>query len=193
MRSVRAAVTSRCCAPSCRSRSICRRVASCAGDDPRPRGLQLGDPRLFRFSPAQDLLRALALGDVEDHPVQPRCTVRLDDALAALEHPHDGSVGPDDPILEGERPVLGRRRADLALHLGAVVRVDDAGKGPARVVDEVGRWIPGDAFDLVADHRHRPVGVEITAVDRPRDVGDERGELAIARVTDPHAAGGGGS
>jgi hypothetical protein len=152
------------------------------GDDPRARGLQLGDPRLFGFTPAEHVLRALALGDVEDHTVKPRFLVGLDDTLAALEDPHDLSVGSDDPVLEGERPILRRGRPHLAFHLRSVVGVDDAGEGSGSAADEVGCRIAGDALDLVADHGHRPVGIERTAIDRTGHVGDEGSKLDVAPV-----------
>ena len=151
-------------------------------DDPRARSLELGDPRLFRLVPAQYLLRVLALGDLEDHTMQRRSSVALDDMLTALEYPRDRVVGSDDPVLERVRSVLRRRSPYLELHLRLVVRVDDAGETPYAVLDEVRRRIPGDALDLVADHRHRPVAVECAAIDRARDVRDERSKLDIAPV-----------
>ena len=50
------------------------------GDDPCAGRLELRDPRLLGLPPAQHLLRVLALGDVEDHAVERRPAVGVDDA-----------------------------------------------------------------------------------------------------------------
>src|SRR6185312_1492646 len=135
------------------------------GDDPRPLRLQL-----------------LALGHVEDHSVEARGSLRPGDLLAALEHPGRRPVRADDAVLEPERPIGRRRLSDPAVHLLAIVRVDDAPERAPRALDEVGRGVARDPLDLVADHRHRPVGVERAAVDGAGNVRDDGGQLPVAFV-----------
>jgi len=121
------------------------------------------------------LLGAAAVGDVEDDAVEPFALVPLDGA-ASLEHPPVVARRGTDAVLELVRSVRLDRHPDLALDPPVVVRVHERHVRATAVLDEVRRRIPGDPLDLVADHVHRPVRVQIAPVDRTRDVASERRE-----------------
>ena len=123
-----------------------------------------------------------ALGDVEDDAVEAWDAIGSDHLLATLEHPRRRPVRAHDAVFEPEGSVGGRRCPDPPVHVLAIVGMDDASERAPRAVDEVGRRIAGDPLDLVADHRHRPVGVERAAVDGAGYVRDDGGQLAVALV-----------
>ena len=127
-------------------------------------------------------LAARSVGDVEDHAVEARGAVGADDLLPALEHPRRRPVRPHDAVFEPVGTIGGRRSPHPAVHVLAIVRVDDAPERAARALDEVRRRIAGDPLDLVADHRHRPVGVERAAIDGAGNVRDDGGQLPVALV-----------
>ena len=174
-----ASVTSRCWAPSCRSRSILRRAASAAATMRARRRPQLGGARRLDLAAPQRLLGLAALGDVEDHAVHPEPAAGAADELAAVEHVADRAVRAHDPVLLRERLLVVARGRDLAHDLLLVVRVDDAQQRPPRARDEVVRGIAGDPLDLVGDQLEPVPRVPGRAVDR---AGDGRHQRAQQRV-----------
>src|SRR4051794_19500513 len=142
---------------------------------PAPRVGELARDGRVGLGPARALLGAAAVGDVEDDAVEPFALVPLDGA-ASLEHPPVVARRGTDAVLELVRSVRLDRHPDLALDPPVVVRVHERHVRATAVLDEVRRRIPGDPLDLVADHVHRPVRVQIAPVDRTRDVAGERRE-----------------
>ena len=141
--SLAAMASSCCCAPSWMSRSIRRRWSSCGGDDPQPRGLQLGQPGAELLGQADVAQQQAGLGREVAHEL----------ALDRRE------------ILP--RPFGHRQRAErfaLVVNKRDPVGPGDRGR-PAAGEPDPGRWLalrgpagPGGQLGAVFQPHHRTVG-----------------------------------
>ena len=96
-------------------------------------------------------LAARSVGDVEDHAVEARGAVGADDLLPALEHPRRRPVRPHDAVFEPVGTIGGRRSPHPAVHVLAIVRVDDAPERAPRA-----RPSPRAAVDGIAQPPNPP-------------------------------------
>ena len=93
-------------------------------DDPRTGRAHLRELRLDELALALRLLGRAPRGHIEDGAVEPAPPVTCLLGLAALEHPAHGAVGPDDAVLDRERPACGNAIEHGALDSRTIVRVD---------------------------------------------------------------------
>ena len=135
--------TSRCCVPSCRSRSIRRRSASVACDQPRPRGLKLDQPGaqlgleslVLERQPGRRADRLHQLGVVLERGIVDQRRDRLAVAL-------DRGRRPARVRLRGARPD-GRRRRRSGAPPGSQKASCSEGRrarAPAPRADRPARW-----------------------------------------------------
>ena len=109
-----ASATSRCCAPSWRSRSILRRAASAASTmrarEARSSSVRAASTsrRRSASSASRRSVMSKIAPSIHSRPPGPA------HELAAVEHPADLAVGADDPVLERERPVASSRACSTA-------------------------------------------------------------------------------
>ena len=130
----------------------------------------------------QSLLGLLPRGHVEDRPVEELDIAgRVEDPATALVHPAHRLVGVHQPVLEDERLAPVERFADPLLDHHAVIRMDDARECAHARAHELGRRMPRDDLDLVADEPHCPVALGRAAIDRPGHVRDQRLEAVRVR------------
>jgi hypothetical protein len=152
--------TSDCWTPSCSALEAAARLVGGAYD-PLPRlgyfarhgGVGLGPPR--------GLFVPTAVGDVEDDAVEPFTLVPADRA-PTLEDPALVTGRREHAVFELELAVALDRLPHVAFDALAVVGMDQRHEAADAVLDEVVRWVAGDALDLIADQVHRPVRVEGT-------------------------------
>ena len=166
----RTRLTSRCWAPSWRSRSIFLPGVVRGLEDAGPRSAQFGRPGGLDLVAQQRLLGRAPLRDVEDRAVHPQPPAGAGHRLAAIEHPAHLAVGAHDPVLEHERLVVLGRAGDALEHLVDVVGMDDAEDRALGGRQEARRRVARDPLDLVADHLQHEVRVPAGAVDRAGDV-----------------------
>ena len=171
--------TSRCWAPSCRSRSSLRRAASAAAT------IRVRDARSssvwgrLDLPPPQRLLRGAPLRDVEQRAVEPQPPARSRHELPAVEDPAELAVRADDPVLDRERLLDVGVRGDGPPDALAIVGMDDAHQRPPRARDEVVGRIAGDPLDLVRDQLEPVAGVPGRAVDRARHGREHRPQQRV--------------
>ena len=132
------------------------------------------------------LLGPLALRDVEDHALdEPRVAVAVVDRECVLDHPADGSVGRDHPVLVDQWHVAAAGLLVLGPGLIEILVVDV--RGPrSRVVQPLLGSDPEELLDLRADVDGALVLVERIEIDDRRDLLDERLVLGFrleARLT----------
>ena len=174
MRTSSASATSRCCAPSCRSRSILRRAAS-AASTMRARDARSSSVRacsISRRRSASSAARRSVMSKIapshHSRPPAPETswprssTQRISPSARTIRY--SSANGPSSDA---------RRRPPCCTCV-AVVGVHDAQQRPLAAGDEVRGRVAGDPLDLVADQLEREVGVPGRAVDRAGHVGHQR-------------------
>ena len=175
-----ATVTSRCWAPSWRLRSISRRARS-AASRMRAREARTSASCASMTSCSRSACSASRRAVMSK--IAPSSQRRPSPAslrLAALEHPADRSRrGARCRYSSANGRPVATESMTRSRDVLAVVGVLDARERAHGVVDEVARRVADDLLDLVAQPLHRPVAVARAAVDRARDVVDERAQQRL--------------
>ena len=174
-----ASVTSRCWAPSWRSRSILRRAASAASTmrareacSSAARAASTSRRRSASSASRRSVMSKIA-PSIHRRPPGPRTswprssTQRTTPSARTIRYSTT------------KAPSSASARGDRLQHALAVVGMDDAHDRPLRARDEVLRRVARDPLDLVADQRERVVGVPRRAVDRARDVDHQRAQQRV--------------
>jgi len=100
-------------------------------------------------------------------------------SLPAFQHPAHLTFAPQDAVFQVERSAAVDRLRDRSFDVVAIVGMDDAGKRPHRVADEVAGGIAGDRLDLVAQPVHRPIAVARAPIQGTRDVVHHRAQQRL--------------
>ncbi len=138
---------------------------------PVPVGTQFHQTAKTRLAFPQVLVRALALGDVGDEPLQRhQPAARIVHAQAAFPHPFFRAVLADDPVFDDETPALRQAVIDFPPRPLPVLRMHDAFVGNRLIEQKLLDTIAGQFETAFADQLHGPLRIIATAICHARQV-----------------------